>query len=464
MKIDEHILMTLGRIREGRGLEKFDDETVGSKAGRHNPVVSLSRGGIPVGKEYEKRVSQDGWGWVFSPEAWRKHPVATGVLFLNIFHGVCMEIARKSAQHAMRVVSGRRGEETVLALVEAISADKSKQARLTVRVPEEGGGFKRAEVPFGKVDDIRDFCSLLGKGIEIRRNGDTGEIFMRKIPGETAFERGVGLSRLSVYEIACVTEAMSKGYDFSGEWSRVELKENNGLKPLPPSIAGLYIHNRTKQGILVFRGTRPLSPQDWMTDIAVTHGMIGDQYSKIADTVRAADRKACGIIVAGHSKGGGMAQYAAVVAGVRAVTFNPIGLPENMTGSVQSVRINHYMTRYDWVGNMSGGKRGEGGGIAGPLAVARGINQRLLGDKGDICILRSTRNRYKFIDLHALDMVKKGLALEPKVIRNPFDNQGKEALKLGDNGVKIGTLAARLLSKEGGEQTRDFKRQSYSLS
>jgi len=116
-----------------------------------------------------------------------------------------------------------------------------------------------------------------------------------------------------------------------------------------------------------------------------------------------------------------MAQYAAAKTNATAITFNSVGIPEELIGDGCGARAFHYMTRYDWVANMSGSKRNAASGISGPLATLRGIKQTLLGKTSDIHILRSTRNRYKILDMHSLDAVKQGLVLEPKIIPRPFE-------------------------------------------
>jgi hypothetical protein len=399
----------------------FDTSEIGSKAGAHNPVVSLSRGGLPVSRDYEKFIGDRGWEGVFSPEAWTKYPISTGALFLNIFHSIGWSAIKKAAEATMGILQNKERAGSTVGLAEAISADKEGKARITARLPLAGGGYERCCFSLEKISNVKAFCSLLGRGVEIERRQDGRPVLIRHLAGETTVSRGVGIDRLSVYEIASVTDALSKGYDFAGEWSRVSLRKTGNQDILPPEIAGLYVHGGTKQGILVFRGTRPLAIEDWVADVTLTHGFLSSQHDKIEATVQEARKLVGGLIVAGHSKGGGMAQYAAIKTNSRAVTFNTVGLPEALIREGAGAVASHYMTRYDWVGNMSGGKRGEGGGIAGPLAVLRGVKQRLVGGAQDIHILRSTRNRYHFLDMHSMDAVKQGLVLEPKFIQRPYE-------------------------------------------
>lgn len=91
--------------------------------------------------------------------------------------------------------------------------------------------------------------------------------------------------------------------------------------------AQVYRNSKTGQIALAFEGTYPLSISDWATNIEQGIGLPSVQY-ELAEYVTACaiNKYGSGIVLTGHSLGGGLAQYAASKFNVNAVTFNAAGL------------------------------------------------------------------------------------------------------------------------------------------
>ncbi len=93
---------------------------------------------------------------------------------------------------------------------------------------------------------------------------------------------------------------------------------------------GLYavaiVNSATSDLVVVVRGSA--NSHDWKRNF--DPGEVGDQHILVADFVSAVARKYGRIkAIAGHSRGGQLAMYAALKTGVPAVTFNTAILPKN---------------------------------------------------------------------------------------------------------------------------------------
>ncbi|MFZ5502484.1 MAG: Mbeg1-like protein [Pseudomonadota bacterium] len=135
--------------------------------------------------------------------------------------------------------------------------------------------------------------------------------------------------------------------------SEITLANTSKLVNLPPSIGSVMpaeervindpigfhaVVYKNPQGkiAVIFEGTTLSSYNDWKANLGQFLQAIPSQYEEAIDFVRRIIEAECGkgnqqscknnIVVSGHSLGGGLAQYAALMFGLNAYIFNPAGL------------------------------------------------------------------------------------------------------------------------------------------
>jgi hypothetical protein len=234
---------------------------------------------------------------------------------------------------------------------------------------------------------------------------------------------------MSAADVAAVVRAQYGDHPFCGSWERVDIR--GPLKSLDSTIRpekfGLYQHRDTNEAILVFRGTEPLDARDWLINVATTHGRLISDY-KLADRVASWAKDRFGnVLLAGHSKGGGAAQYAAAKTGLRAICFNSVGLPKSLIEEMglsenSPASVDHFGIKGDWVSNVGGKYRPDGMGIAGPVASHRS-GQYMLGGEDSFRILPTTYSRWQVLSLHSIDSMVNALEREPHILNTPFSRQ-----------------------------------------
>jgi hypothetical protein len=103
--------------------------------------------------------------------------------------------------------------------------------------------------------------------------------------------------------------------------------------PLTNFHADLYEYTAadgTRRWILAFRGTEATSLRDWLTNLANGLGISTAQYemaARLAGRVQELARaQGIELWLAGHSKGGGQAQFAGLEHGIPTISFNGAGL------------------------------------------------------------------------------------------------------------------------------------------
>jgi pimeloyl-ACP methyl ester carboxylesterase len=103
----------------------------------------------------------------------------------------------------------------------------------------------------------------------------------------------------------------------------------NGFK------ASAFIKGKTLA--VVFQGTNPAELVDWTTDIAAAMGFAPGQYADVLDFVGQVTKEAgtkFGVVLTGHSLGGGLATYAALHYDKPAIVFNAAPMGAGMLGDV----------------------------------------------------------------------------------------------------------------------------------
>jgi len=165
---------------------------------------------------------------------------------------------------------------------------------------------------------------------------------------------------MNVLPYAELSEAVYEGKLRVGGWLR-----KRDLVDFKSGFHGSVYVNGAGQTAIVFQGTRGWN--DWLTDVQQLVGThLPRQYEQAENFVQEAIAK-YGLdhcILAGHSLGGGLAQFTAARMGLKAYTFNPaglvVGLPAVLSGAEnrnQSPEILHVIAaglRIDkafWVGS-----------------------------------------------------------------------------------------------------------------
>jgi hypothetical protein len=295
--------------------------------------------------------------------------------------------------------------------------------------PRPDGGTKLVRVV--SKGDIRGEIGV-GGAIDIyKRHGNVDYYRLRK-PYITSMYNGKvrQFDVLDAKEVADVVRAQYKNLDFCGHWERREEVSDvieQDFPNFPRHKCSYFKNTQTGDGILVFRGTNPLDLRDHAVNFLTMSGKVPPQYKyapEIAKMVKS--RFGENLLVAGHSKGGGLAQFVSVSTGIRAVCFNAVGLPKailenarntatSLTGIKESV--DHFLVRYDWVSNLAGIHHDKGMGIVHPFTSKE---QNLVGGKENVHFLNSPHPRSSFLALHSMATVSQCLSSDPYLIKDPF--------------------------------------------
>lgn len=125
----------------------------------------------------------------------------------------------------------------------------------------------------------------------------------------------------------------------------------------PSGLQSMIYHYRDT-GILAFAGSNDMA--DMMTNIRQGRGLPSRQYQDaVSLAAHLLSQSVCPWLFVGHSLGGGLASFCAVVLQQPAVIFNAAGLAENTLAkegiSLITARergaefIRHYVLEYDWL-------------------------------------------------------------------------------------------------------------------
>lgn len=390
---------------------------------------------LPLTPGFAERLRREGWSGLYSsPLRLRELPSALS-LVSSIVWGFASDVSSSAALWVMRKTGFARGE-AVIGVLESIHAGSDLRPHASVRVPLPGGGC--VTHGFRLVADGEVMLSL-GEGIEFIPPTARQRPRLRPISPPSSAGASGTMKHLSVAELVGVVSGHAQSMDFAGLWERATLPSTyRGEKCLSPRLAGLYVHRSTGDAVLVFRGTSPLSLADWAVNIGATHAISTYQHRRALTTAHAAAATYSRLLLAGHSKGGGMAQFASHGTGLPAVTFNTVGLPLDQMGipDHSSAAVEHFMVQYDIVSNVAGRPREGGMGITGPLAALWGREQRMLGGVDSIRMLPPARARHRMCSLHSLESIRDSLRENPFVIPDPFSRTRPDSYAL--QGVVVG--------------------------
>jgi len=119
---------------------------------------------------------------------------------------------------------------------------------------------------------------------------------------------------------------LTGGWRVSSSFSKIHLEKESGIR--------MRVYERAVDGVVVEyvlagAGTQFTSADDWMNNATQLVGM-SVQYAKFAETSKEiqafAGKKGMELTFVGHSLGGGLAAYGAMVTGGLSLTFNPAGV------------------------------------------------------------------------------------------------------------------------------------------
>lgn len=428
----EHVadLKSIAAGHEVAYVDRFRRRFRGPAAFKGNESLPL-----PLAEGFSDRLKREGWSAFYSSSLRLKELPSALSLVSSVVWGFAADISSSAALWVMRKTGFARGEP-VMGVLESIHSGPDNRPHATVRVPLSGGGWVRHG--FRLVADGEVMLSL-GQGIEFAPPTSKHRPRLRPISPPSAAGPGGTMKHLSVAELLGVVSGHAQSMDFAGLWERVSLPSRHlGHRCLSPRLAGLYVHRSTGDAVLVFRGTNPLSLADWAVNVGATHAVATYQHRRAVTTARAAMAMYPRLLLAGHSKGGGMAQFASHSTGLPAVTFNTVGLPLDRMGlsSAPEATTEHFMVQYDIVSNVAGRPREGGMGIAGPLASMLGHEQRMLGGASAVRMLPPARARHRMCSLHSLESIRDSLRETPFVIPDPFSSLRPPSYAL--RGVVVG--------------------------
>ena len=389
--------------RRFRGVKQFAGK------GGHYP--------LSVSRRMEDVLESEGWRAFYSPKVWLTEFPSMSALMLNTLWGFGSDSIRASTSWVSGLL-GLSRPSSQLGLVESIFAGPTRRPHALIRTPTPGGGYALHEFALVAPPEL---AGHLGQSVEFTPSQKKKRARIKPISPPSVVHEG-RISHLSAFELILVMESHAEKMTFAGAWKREMLPEVYiGKKCLPEELAGLYVHRETGEGILVFRGTRPMNPQDWIVNIRTSHGMETSHHRQATATTRAATKICPHLLVVGHSKGGGLAQYVSAKMGLPCATFNTVGLPENLTPPPHpsSPLVEHFMIKYDPVSNVGGSPERNSQGILGPLASIRGVSQPIAGENSIVHVLPPPAHRGRVLALHSLSSFKEVLRENPMMIPTP---------------------------------------------
>lgn len=416
MKITERDLENLRIVSDGGHIAyvdrlrlRFRGDKPFLKKGRHYP--------LPVTHRAESILRSRGWSALYSPALWAREFPSMSAILLNTAWGLGLDAASSAAERLSSFFDTKR-PASYMGMVESIFSGPQKRPHAIVKTPMRSGGYSLHEFALVAPPELTE---CLGRSVEFFPPTKSRRARISPISPPTAVGNG-RIRHLSAWELVSVLEAHAEGMDFAGSWERKPLPSVFfGKECMPPALAGLYAHQETGEAVLVLRGTRPLSLKDWLVNIRTTHGSETSHHRQALATTLAASKIAPRLFVAGHSKGGGLAQYVSAQTGIPSVTFNTVGLPCSLAepATLPLPSIEHFMVKFDPVSNLGGVLDKGATGIVGPLASARGLDQRLIGCPRMRHVLPPPANRGQVFSLHSLRSLKEVLKENPMVIPSP---------------------------------------------
>lgn len=416
MRLSREDLSNLRRISVGKNVAYVDRLRLRFRGEKHFEGRG-SHWPLPVSKKVEDALGSKGWEALYSPRLWLEHFPSMSAVFLNTGWGFGRDTIEASIGWFSDLVK-ISPPASRLGLVESVYADRLGRPHSIVKVPVSGGGHSLHEFALVAPPKIAEH---LGRAVEFVSAFNSQRPRLRPISPPSAVCNG-RISHLSVLELVFILEAQSEKMSFAGSWKKEPLPSVHlGKECLSEDLVALYLHCETGEGVLALRGTRPLNLMDWLINVRTTHGNETVHHRQAVATALAAKQIAPNLLLAGHSKGGGLAQYISCETGIPSVTFNSVGLPSPLAkrGAEPPPVIEHFMIKFDPVSNLGGATGETARGILGPLAALRRMDQVMQGGAGAVRLLPPPANRGQIFALHSMKSFKDVLRENPIVIPNP---------------------------------------------
>jgi len=435
---------------------------------KKEPEIRLPIFKVP--KRMEEYVADNNWKGIW--KALQKEPLVAASLIAYTLVGLSRD-AGAAVSHFIR-----RFDPELPMPGRLIGVKRDRDATIAeVLVPIRGGG---SEVITVKTKGALDRNHSVGNAVDLyQRKAKDGQLYYRiRQPFVTSAynTRAESFDYIDAKEIASVVRAQYDDLDFCGHWEKIPEATDfiaERFPVFPKRKCTFYRHEKTGDGILVFRGTNPLSLADHAVNLATLRGITLPQYKYAPEVAKMVCARYCErMIVAGHSKGGGIAQYVSAATGMRAVCFNSVGLPESLVRSAKETSgappgmVDHFLVRYDWVSNVAGIYHADSMSITDPFAPEK---QKFLAKKDDVHFLDSAYQRMRFLALHSISTVVGCLDDDPHLLCNTFDNSehpiDKRVVRVRDIISEPTSLAGRTSLKRNHKKqhTRQADNASTSL-
>jgi len=312
-----------------------------------------------------------------------------------------------------------------------------------ILMPKKGGGVALLTVVCkGATNKAGNFTPELQEGAAIEVNKRTAvesgnEYYHLRVPYLTHITKGghFASNYIDAREVADVVESQYQNMSLCGRWAfnevaTTQIRQHLKLDHLHKKLFSIYTDVEDKHSMLIFRGTSVTSPSDWFTNLGTFSGLETTQYRAAAQVAEFAGQHFPNLLIAGHSKGAGLAQYAAAHTGIRAVCFNAVGLPEGIIPPAPpqgGYPIDHFAARYDIFSNVAG-VYSKAMGFTMPMPDFAGIipkfsvkEQHNLASEDRNFLLPTTVPRNRFITLHSMEVLSHALKKKPHLIARPFE-------------------------------------------
>lgn len=362
-------------------------------------------------------------------QIWRetlRHPLTSGSIVLQAVSGVSVQAWKR----AKKLFSPKHPEPVLFGRVRSVDSEIDGQFTYSVELAEKQGGVSHAMVQTNWKHEVGESVMFY-----TGRNGKPHRIYNTNPDTRHSPE---GQTSVSLLRIASIVDAQYDRRKFVGDWNRVDITDEirTQFPRYPVEKVGLYENKKTGGAIVVFDGTRPLSAADWAANLAMSHGRVPDEYAEAPNIAALFKQRYKDILIAGHSKGGGIAQYAGMYAHMRSVAINSPGVPDAMVKRMKDSlgleefdsrrsNISLVMVERDLVSNISG-KYKPDGGFVGPLTLMTHGEQFHIAKEENVFMVPSKLAPWKVVSRHLIKNVCYALKNQDQWLYSPLASNSRQ--------------------------------------